>query len=123
MARQASCAGREARSHRRPQGFPSAPELCFTHRVTPPPPTPAPPRRGLVITGLIVGTLLTLSPLFGLLGTVVGMMKAFNAIGVEGAGDTGQLSVGIGEVLVSTAVGLALFVPGVILLTISIIHY
>ncbi len=51
------------------------------------------------------------------------MMKAFNAIGVEGAGDTGQLSVGIGEVLVSTAVGLALFVPGVILLTISIIHY
>ena len=51
------------------------------------------------------------------------MMKAFNALGVEGAGGTGKLSVGIGEVLVSTAVSLALFVPGVILLTISIIHY
>ena len=91
--------------------------------MTPPPPTPAPPRRGLITAGLVVGALLTLSPLFGMLGTVVGMMTAFDALGTHGAGDTEQLSVGIGGALVSTAIGWVLFVPGIILLTISIIHY
>jgi biopolymer transport protein ExbB len=87
------------------------------------PETPAPPRRRLITAGLVIGTLLTLSPVFGLLGTVVGMMNAFQALGTQGAGDTGQLSVGIGEVLVSTIVGLILFIPGVVILTLSIIHH
>ena len=87
------------------------------------PETPAPPRRGLITAGLVIGTLLTLSPVFGLLGTVVGMMNAFQALGTHGAGDTGQLSVGIGEVLGSTIVGLILFIPGVVILMLSIIHH
>ena len=85
--------------------------------------TPAPPRRRLIIAGLIVGSLLTLAPVFGMLGTVVGMMSAFRALGTTGAGDTEQLSVGIGEVLVSTMVGMILFIPGVVILTLSIVHY
>jgi biopolymer transport protein ExbB/TolQ len=88
-----------------------------------PPEIPAPPRSGLITAGLIVGSLLSLSPLVGMAGTVIGMVKSFQALGTSGAGDTGQLSVGIGEVLVSTAVGFVLFIPGVVILTLSIIHY
>lgn len=86
--------------------------------------TPAPPRRRLIIVGLVLGSLLTLSPLFGLVGTVVGMMNSFVALSADGAGgDTEALSRGIGQALVATAAGLVFFIPGVILLTISIIHY
>jgi hypothetical protein len=92
-------------------------------RVSSPPEIPAPPRSGLITAGLIVGSLLSLSPLVGVLGTVIGMMKSFQALGTSGAGDTAQLSVGIGEVLVSTIVGFVLFIPGVVILTLSIIHY
>jgi biopolymer transport protein ExbB len=51
------------------------------------------------------------TPMIGLLGTVVGMMGAFAALGTSGAGDTGALSHHIGEVLVATASGLFIAIP------------
>ena len=49
--------------------------------------------------------------MIGLLGTVVGMMGAFTALGESGAGDTSKLSEHIGEVLVATASGLFIAIP------------
>lgn len=51
------------------------------------------------------------TPMIGLLGTVVGMMGAFAALGTSGAGDTSALSGHIGEVLVATASGLFIAIP------------
>lgn len=51
------------------------------------------------------------TPMIGLLGTVVGMMGAFSALGESGAGDTSKLSGHIGEVLVATASGLFIAIP------------
>ncbi|MDB6076598.1 MAG: hypothetical protein JWO82_345 [Akkermansiaceae bacterium] len=51
------------------------------------------------------------TPMIGLLGTVVGMMGAFAALGESGAGDTSKLSEHIGEVLVATASGLFIAIP------------
>lgn len=51
------------------------------------------------------------SPMIGLLGTVIGMMGAFTALGESGAADTAKLSEHIGEVLVATASGLFIAIP------------
>lgn len=51
------------------------------------------------------------SPMIGLLGTVIGMMGAFSALGESGASDTAKLSEHIGEVLVATASGLFIAIP------------
>lgn len=51
------------------------------------------------------------TPMIGLVGTVVGMMGAFAALGESGAGDTAALSGHIGEVLVATASGLFIAIP------------
>ncbi len=56
----------------------------------------------------IVATMTTLGTLVGLLGTVLGMIKSFSALGAGGgAVDSTQLSVGISEALVNTAFGIA----------------
>ena len=56
----------------------------------------------------IVGSIVTLGTLTGLLGTVVGMIKSFSAMGSgEGGADSSALSVGISEALVNTASGIA----------------
>jgi biopolymer transport protein ExbB len=55
----------------------------------------------------IVATLTTLGTLVGLLGTVIGMIKSFQALGAGGgAVDSTELSVGISEALVNTAFGI-----------------
>jgi biopolymer transport protein ExbB len=46
------------------------------------------------------------TPMIGLLGTVTGMIKAFETLGSAGIGDPSGLSAAIGEVLVATASGL-----------------
>lgn len=54
----------------------------------------------------------TLSPLIGLLGTVVGMIKSFNDIATAGAmGQTQTLANGIALALLTTAVGLMIAIP------------
>ena len=55
----------------------------------------------------IVATLTTLGTLVGLLGTVLGMIKSFQALSASGAPDSSELSTGISEALVNTAFGIA----------------
>ncbi|MDB6151648.1 MAG: biopolymer transporter [Chthoniobacteraceae bacterium] len=51
------------------------------------------------------------TPMIGLLGTVTGMIKAFDVLGSSGIGDPSHLSEAIGEVLVATASGLFIAIP------------
>jgi biopolymer transport protein ExbB len=51
------------------------------------------------------------TPMLGLTGTVLGMMKAFSTIGASGIGDPSALAGAIGEVLVATASGLFIAIP------------
>lgn len=55
----------------------------------------------------IVATMTTLGTLVGLLGTVIGMIKSFQALSQSGAPDSTALSTGISEALVNTALGIA----------------
>jgi biopolymer transport protein ExbB len=55
----------------------------------------------------ILATLTTLGTLIGLLGTVLGMIKSFQALAQSGAPDSTALSTGISEALVNTAFGIA----------------
>jgi biopolymer transport protein ExbB len=55
----------------------------------------------------IIATISTLGTLMGLFGTVLGMIKSFQALGHAGAVDSVALSVGISEALVNTAAGIA----------------
>ena len=55
----------------------------------------------------IVATLTTLGTLVGLLGTVLGMIKSFQALAASGSPDSTELSTGISEALVNTAFGIA----------------
>lgn len=55
----------------------------------------------------IVATMTTLGTLVGLLGTVLGMIKSFQALANSGAPDATQLSTGISEALINTATGIA----------------
>lgn len=59
----------------------------------------------------ILGTVAAVSPLLGLLGTVTGIIAAFNAIVTQGVGDPRVLSGGIGEALITTAAGLIVAIP------------
>ncbi len=58
-----------------------------------------------------LGTISLVTPLLGLLGTVIGMIKVFTAITVQGVGDANQLAGGISEALITTAAGLAIAIP------------
>ncbi len=61
-----------------------------------------------------LGTIAAISPLLGLLGTVTGMIQAFNAITAAGVGDPRMLSGGIGQALITTAAGLIVAIPALI---------
>lgn len=61
-----------------------------------------------------LGTIASITPLLGLLGTVIGMIKVFTAITTAGVGDPGVLAHGISEALITTAAGLAVAIPSLI---------
>ncbi len=61
-----------------------------------------------------LGTIASITPLLGLLGTVVGMIKVFSAIMIHGVGDPGILAGGISEALLTTAAGLTVAIPSLI---------
>ena len=61
-----------------------------------------------------LGTIASISPLLGLLGTVTGIIKAFNAIQSGGMGVPRMLSGGIAEALITTAAGLCVAIPALI---------
>jgi biopolymer transport protein ExbB len=54
------------------------------------------------------------APMLGLLGTVSGMIKAFQTIGTQGMGDPAKLAGNIGEALVTTATGLIIAIPAML---------
>jgi biopolymer transport protein ExbB len=58
-----------------------------------------------------LGTIAGISPLLGLLGTVIGMIKVFSAILAHGVGNANQLAGGISEALITTAAGLTVAIP------------
>lgn len=61
-----------------------------------------------------LGTVAAISPLLGLLGTVIGMVKVFTAITTHGVGDPTVLAGGIAEALITTAAGLTVAIPALI---------
>ena len=58
-----------------------------------------------------LGTVAAITPLLGLLGTVLGMIKVFTAIKLEGTGNAAVLAGGISEALITTAAGLTVAIP------------
>lgn len=58
-----------------------------------------------------LGTIAAVTPLLGLLGTVVGMIRVFSEIMLEGTGNANALAGGISEALITTAAGLTVAIP------------
>ena len=63
----------------------------------------------------MLGTIATISPLLGLLGTVVGMITAFTGITESSGANPDLLAAGISQALITTAFGLLIAVPGLVL--------
>jgi biopolymer transport protein ExbB len=61
-----------------------------------------------------LGTIAAISPLLGLLGTVIGMIKVFAVITAQGVGNPETLAGGISEALITTATGLVVAIPSLI---------
>ena len=61
-----------------------------------------------------LATIATVSPLLGLMGTVVGVMHAFVGISVQGTANITAVAPGIAEALITTVAGLAVAIPAVI---------
>ncbi len=58
-----------------------------------------------------LGTVAAITPLLGLLGTVIGMIKVFATITTQGVGNPGALAGGISEALITTAAGMSVAIP------------
>ena len=68
-------------------------------------------RRGMSVLASVG----SVAPFVGLLGTVVGIIDAFEGIAAEGSGGIGAVSAGIAEALVVTAFGLLIAIPSVLM--------
>jgi biopolymer transport protein ExbB len=68
-------------------------------------------RRGLGVLASVG----SIAPFVGLLGTVVGIIEAFEGIGAAGSAGIGAVSAGIAEALVVTALGLTIAIPAVLM--------
>lgn len=62
----------------------------------------------------VLGTLGNTSPFIGLLGTVIGIIKAFQSLSSAGSGGPNVVAAGIAEALIATAAGLVVAIPAVI---------
>lgn len=62
-----------------------------------------------------LGTIAQITPLLGLLGTVVGMIQVFSDIMIHGTGNAELLAGGISKALITTAAGLSVAIPSLIL--------
>ncbi|CAI2718955.1 MotA/TolQ/ExbB proton channel (Modular protein) [Nitrospina watsonii] len=63
----------------------------------------------------VLGAVANITPMLGLLGTVFGMIKAFNVISQSGTGDPGLVASGISEALITTAAGMVVGIPALAL--------
>ena len=78
-------------------------------------------KRRLLIAGIVIGSIFTLAPIAGFLGTVFGMTRAFSVLGSSGIADPKALSDSVGTTLAFTATGLFLFPVGILVLTVSLV--
>ena len=62
-----------------------------------------------------LGTIAAVAPLLGLLGTVIGMIKVFAEIMAQGTGNASALAGGISEALITTAAGLTVAIPALVM--------
>ena len=62
-----------------------------------------------------LGTIAAIAPLLGLLGTVVGMIRVFSQIMIHGTGNAALLAGGISEALITTAAGLSVAIPTLVM--------
>lgn len=67
-------------------------------------------RRGLTV----LDTIITLSPLLGLLGTIIGMISSFNIMATTGLGQPHAVTGGVAEALIATASGISVAVIALI---------
>lgn len=67
----------------------------------------------------LTGVWFQLGPLFGLFGTIIGMIGAFQTMGSEGMGKPEALAEDIGVALITTAIGLCIGLIGLILILIA----
>jgi biopolymer transport protein ExbB len=63
----------------------------------------------------LLGVIAAISPLLGLLGTVSGMINAFGVVAEAGMGNPGLLAGGIGQALLTTAAGLVVAIPTMVI--------
>lgn len=61
----------------------------------------------------LLGVMVTLCPLFGLLGTVVGMIEVFNVLAVTGGGDAKSMASGVSRATIPTMAGMVAALSGV----------
>ena len=61
-----------------------------------------------------LGTVASITPLIGLLGTVIGMIKVFTVITVQGVGNPEVLAEGISQALITTAAGISVAIPSLL---------
>jgi biopolymer transport protein ExbB len=61
-----------------------------------------------------LGTIASMSPLLGLLGTVFGIIRTFSSMSVQGVGNPTALAGGISEALICTAAGLSVAIPSLV---------
>ncbi|MBP1654548.1 MAG: outer rane transport energization protein ExbB, partial [Bacteroidetes bacterium] len=61
-----------------------------------------------------LSTIASIATMLGLLGTTIGMIRAFAALARAGAPDAIQLSIGISEALINTALGLLAAIIGIV---------
>jgi len=62
-----------------------------------------------------LGTIAAVTPLLGLLGTVMGMIRVFAEIMAQGTGNASVLAGGISEALITTAAGLSVAIPALVM--------
>lgn len=62
----------------------------------------------------MLGTIATITPLLGLLGTVIGMIDVFSIITEQGVGNANTLAGGISQALITTAAGLSIAIPSLV---------
>ena len=62
---------------------------------------------------IILDTMITIAPLLGIFGTVIGIISSFELLGAAGIQDPQAVTAGIAQALITTATGLAIAIPSV----------
>jgi biopolymer transport protein ExbB len=63
----------------------------------------------------VISTIASIATLLGLLGTVTGMIKTFNVLAAKGMAEPGDVAGGISEALITTAAGLIVAIPSLVM--------